>query len=64
MSFFVALLVELGRSSVVCAIAAGAASASARIVVVTSFIGASVSLKCSPVTVAMTCSRDNDRPLG
>src|SRR5438874_681992 len=36
------LLMELGRSSVVCAIAAGAASASARIEVATSFIGASV----------------------
>jgi len=63
MSFLVALLVELGRSSVVCAIAAGAASASDKIEVATSFIVASREVYCSPVTVATTCSRDNDRPL-
>jgi hypothetical protein len=48
MSFFVALVVELGRSSVVCAIAAGAARASARIEVAASFIGASVRVAMLP----------------
>ena len=41
-SFFVDWVVELGRSSVVCADTAGAASARARIEVAASFIGASV----------------------
>ncbi|HYV66336.1 MAG TPA: hypothetical protein VE964_08835, partial [Myxococcales bacterium] len=43
MSFLVVLVDGLLRSSVVCALAAGAASASARMEVATSFIGASVS---------------------
>jgi hypothetical protein len=41
-SFFGDMVVELGRSSVVCASTAGAARASARIEVAASFIGASV----------------------
>jgi len=41
-SFFVDCVVVLGRSSVVCAVTAGAASARARIEVAASFIGASI----------------------
>src|SRR5467141_1006994 len=47
-SFFVDMVVELGRSSVVCAVTAGAASARARIEVAASFIGASVRVVMLP----------------